>query len=92
VHEFLNSALERGEWSASRPGRFILGEGAFGTYWIRVRVSESRSGRGGKEYSCCCCWSSLIFDGCWYPCFSNTKLFSGQVTKPTLHFVTVKQY
>jgi hypothetical protein len=27
-------ALVRGEWSASRPGRFISGEGAPCTHWI----------------------------------------------------------
>jgi hypothetical protein len=31
---FLTSALGRGEWSASRPGRFTLGEIALGTHWI----------------------------------------------------------
>jgi hypothetical protein len=31
---FLTSALERGEWSASRPGRFISGEEIPGTHWI----------------------------------------------------------
>jgi hypothetical protein len=30
----LTSALDGGEWSASRPGRFIHREGALGTYWI----------------------------------------------------------
>jgi hypothetical protein len=27
-------ALDGGEWSASRPGRFIPGEGAPGTHWV----------------------------------------------------------
>jgi len=27
-------ALDRGKWSTSRPGRFILGETALGTHWI----------------------------------------------------------
>jgi hypothetical protein len=31
---FLSSALDGGEWSASRPGRFALGERALGTHWI----------------------------------------------------------
>jgi hypothetical protein len=31
---FLTSALDGGEWSVSRPGRFILGEGALGTHWV----------------------------------------------------------
>jgi hypothetical protein len=30
----LTSALYGGEWSASRPGRFTLREGAPGTHWI----------------------------------------------------------
>jgi hypothetical protein len=34
IHIFLASALVGGEWSASRPGRFTLGEGAPGTHWI----------------------------------------------------------
>jgi hypothetical protein len=31
---FLTSALVRGGWSASRPGRFTPGERAPGTHWI----------------------------------------------------------
>jgi hypothetical protein len=31
---FLTSALDGGEWSASRPGRFNLGERAPGNHWI----------------------------------------------------------
>jgi hypothetical protein len=31
---FFTSALVRGEWSASRPGRFTPGERAPGTHWI----------------------------------------------------------
>jgi hypothetical protein len=30
----LTSALDGGEWSASRPGRFTPKEGALGTHWI----------------------------------------------------------
>jgi len=30
----LTSALDEGEWSASRPGRFITRERAPGTHWI----------------------------------------------------------
>jgi hypothetical protein len=33
-HIFLTSALARGEWSASRPGRFTPRERAPGTHWI----------------------------------------------------------
>jgi hypothetical protein len=31
---FLTSALDGGEWLASRPGRFIPGEIAAGSHWI----------------------------------------------------------
>jgi hypothetical protein len=31
---FFTSALDGGEWSASRPSRFPPGEGAHGTHWI----------------------------------------------------------
>jgi hypothetical protein len=34
THVFLNSALDGGEWSASRPDRFTPGEIAPGTHWI----------------------------------------------------------
>jgi hypothetical protein len=34
IHIFFTSALAGGEWSASRPGRFIPGERASGTHWI----------------------------------------------------------
>jgi hypothetical protein len=34
IHISFNSALLGGEWSASRPGRFIRGERASGTYWV----------------------------------------------------------
>jgi hypothetical protein len=34
IHIFLTSALVRGEWSTSRPGRFTPGEKAPGTHWI----------------------------------------------------------
>jgi hypothetical protein len=30
----LNSAIVKGEWSASRPGRFTPGKGPPGTHWI----------------------------------------------------------
>jgi hypothetical protein len=35
---FLTSALDGGEWSVSRPGRFTLGERAPGTHWIECWV------------------------------------------------------
>jgi hypothetical protein len=34
IYVFLPSALDGGEWSASRPGRFTAGERAPGTHWI----------------------------------------------------------
>jgi hypothetical protein len=34
LHAFLTSALNGGEWSASRPGRFTPRETAPGTHWI----------------------------------------------------------
>jgi hypothetical protein len=34
THVFLNSALLTGEWSVSRPGRFISGERDLGTHWL----------------------------------------------------------
>jgi hypothetical protein len=34
IHIFLTSALVRGEWSASHPGRFTSGERAPRTHWI----------------------------------------------------------
>jgi hypothetical protein len=47
---FLTSALEGGEWSASRPGRFTPMERAPGTHWIGGGVGpQSRSGNGGEE-------------------------------------------
>jgi len=33
-HAFLTSELDGGEWSASRPGRFIRGGKGPGTRWI----------------------------------------------------------
>jgi hypothetical protein len=34
IHVVLTSALVGGEWTASRPGRFTLGERALSTHWI----------------------------------------------------------
>jgi hypothetical protein len=34
IHVFFTSALDGGEWSASRPTRFTPGERAPGAYWI----------------------------------------------------------
>jgi hypothetical protein len=35
LHAFLTSALDAGDWSASRPGYFFSGEKALGNHWIR---------------------------------------------------------
>jgi hypothetical protein len=35
IHVFLTSAIARGEWSASRPGRFTPGVRAPSTHWKR---------------------------------------------------------
>jgi hypothetical protein len=46
----LSSALDGGEWSASRPGHFTPRDRAPGTHWIRGWVGpQSGSGRGGEE-------------------------------------------
>jgi len=50
LHAFLNFALDGGEWSASRPGRFTPEEKAPGTRWTAGWVNpQNRSGRGGEE-------------------------------------------
>jgi hypothetical protein len=46
----LISAIDEGEWSASRPGHFTPRERAPGTPWIGDWVGrQSLSGRGGEE-------------------------------------------
>jgi hypothetical protein len=40
----LTSALDGGEWSASRPGRFTPRERAPGTYWVGVGGVGLRAG------------------------------------------------
>jgi hypothetical protein len=45
---FLTSELDGGEWSASRPGRFIPEERSPGTYWIGDWVGP-RSGLDDVE-------------------------------------------
>jgi len=50
LHQFLTSALDGGEWSASRPGRFSLRLRAHGTHWVGgLSGSQSQCGRGGEE-------------------------------------------
>jgi hypothetical protein len=39
THVFFTSALDGGEWSASRLDRFTLGESAPGTHWIEGWVN-----------------------------------------------------
>jgi hypothetical protein len=48
IHIFLTSALDGGECSASRPGRFTPGEKAPGTHWIGGLV-HPRAGLDGVE-------------------------------------------
>jgi hypothetical protein len=48
IHIFLTSTLTRGEWSASRLGRFTPGERAHGTHWIRGWV-DPRAGLDDVE-------------------------------------------
>jgi hypothetical protein len=48
IHVFFTSALVGGEWSASRPSRFIPGERASGTHWIGGWVG-SRAGLDDME-------------------------------------------
>jgi hypothetical protein len=46
---FLTSALDGGEWSASRPGRFTPRESPWCPLDRRLGGPQSRSGRGGEE-------------------------------------------
>jgi hypothetical protein len=43
IHVFLTSALDGGEWSASRPGRFTPGEKTPGNHWTGVWVGPRAS-------------------------------------------------
>jgi hypothetical protein len=45
----LTSALDEGEWSASRPGHFTPRERAPVPIGERLGGPQSRSGRGGEE-------------------------------------------
>jgi len=50
THFLTLAALDEGEWSPSRPGRFTPTERAPGTHWIGGWVgNKNRSGRGGEE-------------------------------------------
>jgi hypothetical protein len=53
---FLTSVLDGGEWSASRSGRFIPGEGASGTHWmggwVGPRAGLDRVKKSKISFSC----------------------------------------
>jgi hypothetical protein len=49
AHAFLTSALDGGEWSASRPGRFTHWERAPNLLERRLGGRQSRSGCGSEE-------------------------------------------
>jgi hypothetical protein len=49
LHAFLISEQGGGEWSASRPGRFILKEESRYPLYRSLCGPKSRSGRGGEE-------------------------------------------
>jgi hypothetical protein len=56
AQSFLTLALAGGEWSASRPSRFTVGETAPGTYWIGgwlgPRDSPNSVGKRRISYPC----------------------------------------
>jgi hypothetical protein len=56
VPPFFTSALDAGEWSASRPGRFIPGERAPSTHWITgwmgPRAGLDAVEKKGISFSC----------------------------------------
>jgi hypothetical protein len=51
IHVLLTSAPARGEWLATRPGRFTPGEGALSTHWIggwvgpRTGIDDLKKGK-----------------------------------------------
>jgi len=49
LHAFLTSAFDGGEWSASSPGRFILGKRPQDPLDRRLGGPQGWSGRGGEE-------------------------------------------
>jgi hypothetical protein len=56
LHEVLTSALDGGEWPASRPDRFATGEMFLGTHWIGGWVVP-RAGLDAvakRKYACHC--------------------------------------
>jgi hypothetical protein len=59
VHAFLISALDGGEWSASRFGRFTLTDRVPSIHWISDWCRpQGRSGCGGDKKNLCPCWES----------------------------------
>jgi hypothetical protein len=56
LHAFLTSALDGGEWSASRPGRLIAGERAPGTHgiggWVGLRAGLDEVAKRKNPCSC----------------------------------------
>jgi hypothetical protein len=50
---FLTLALSKGEWSASRSGRFTDGKNFLYPLDRRVGGTQSRSGRSGEENNLC---------------------------------------
>jgi hypothetical protein len=51
--QFMTSALDESEWSASHPDLFTIGERAPGTHWIRGWVSH-RAGPNAMEETRIC--------------------------------------
>jgi hypothetical protein len=50
LYALLNSTLDAGEWSASRPAALLPGKEPIGTHWIWGWVGPSAGcGRGGEE-------------------------------------------
>jgi hypothetical protein len=62
----LTSALVRGEWSASRPGRFTPGERAPGAHWIEGLVNPWAGMDDMEE------WKFLILQDCSVSTINNT--------------------
>jgi len=53
-HAFLTSALDAGEWSASRPGCFTLGKRSSDTHWVGgwVGLGTSLDAVAKREIPC----------------------------------------
>jgi hypothetical protein len=60
-YSFLTSALDGGEWSASRPGRALPpGERTPGTHWIGGWVGPRAGLDTGARRKICPCWGSNL--------------------------------